>query len=256
MTPDTYCKDSNGWCAQQPIPSGFCLEAVIVCDRYHDFLRHTLPANKFHFDRVVVVTSPEDRETRRICEFYHVECIPTDAIRSRWKEFHKGEAINIGLAALSRRDWVVHLDADIWLPPQTRDLIARMDLDRAGLYGIDRFLVKGYPAWQAFLETPPLQHENSTWIHPTAFPLGTRVQFPSVRGYIPIGFFQLWNPKGSGVERYPEGHEDAGREDSLFAMQWPRSKRHLLPEIIGYHLETDGRMGANWAGRTSPEFKG
>jgi hypothetical protein len=61
-----------------------------VCDRYHDFLRCTLPQNKFHFDKMVVVTSPEDREAQRVCEFYRVECVPTDALRSRWKQFCKG----------------------------------------------------------------------------------------------------------------------------------------------------------------------
>ena len=53
----------------------FKMEAVVVCDRYSDFLRCTLPANKHLFDRIVVVTSAEDRDTQRICEFHHVECV-------------------------------------------------------------------------------------------------------------------------------------------------------------------------------------
>ena len=44
--------------AHVPDPN-FKLEAVVVCDRYHDFLRCTLPQNKFHFDKMVVVTSPK-----------------------------------------------------------------------------------------------------------------------------------------------------------------------------------------------------
>ena len=80
--------------AHVPDPN-FKLE-VVVCDRYHDFLRCTLPQNKFHFDKMVVVTSPEDREAQRVCEFYHVECVPTDALRSRWKQFCKGAGIHEG----------------------------------------------------------------------------------------------------------------------------------------------------------------
>jgi hypothetical protein len=72
---------------------------------------------------------------------------------------------------------------------------------------------------------------------------------------VPIGFFQLWNPKGSGVCHYPERHTTAARSDMLFAMQWPRDKRHLLPEIIAIHLESESvEMGANWQGRKTKPF--
>jgi hypothetical protein len=72
------CCDDGG-----PREKDFKLEAVIVCDQYSDFLRCTLPHNKTLFDRIVVVTSPEDRATQKICEFYHVECVKTDALQSR-----------------------------------------------------------------------------------------------------------------------------------------------------------------------------
>ena len=239
-----------------PPPCGpFRIEAVVICDKYHDFLRHTLPQNKFLFDRIVVVTSFEDKQTQRICEFHHVECIPSDVMESRKKHFRKGMGINVGLDALSKSDWVVHLDADIQLPPQTRILLERAQLDKRMLYGIDRFLVKGPKAWDEFNNMPRLQHELDCYVHMNAFPLGTRVMQPNANGYIPIGFFQMWNPKVSGVDRYPEGHTDAGREDGMFTLQWKRSERALIPEIIGYHLESDDAANAsNWAGRATAPF--
>ena len=82
----------------------FKIEAVVVCDRYSDFLRCTLPGNKHLFDRIVVVTSAEDRDTQRICEFHHVECLQTDALNSRWNKFCKGAGINEGLSRLNRMD--------------------------------------------------------------------------------------------------------------------------------------------------------
>lgn len=236
-----------------PAPSPFKVEAVVVCANYSDFLRETLPHNKNLFDRIVVVTSPEDKETQRICEWNHVECVVTDALETRWDRFCKGAGINAGLEKLSKDGWVVHLDADIWLPPLTRIMLQQADLDPSMLYGIDRFNVHSFELWREFVEAPKLQQENKGWVHLHAFPLGTRVTADS--GYVPIGFFQLWNPKVSGISSYPEGHKTAGREDWLFANQWPRSKRHLIPEIVGYHLESEkAAMGANWNGRQTKVF--
>lgn len=233
------------------------IEAVIVCDKFSDFLTRTLPTNKFLFDKIVVVTAPEDLETQRICEYFHVQCIKTDAIRSRWKEFHKGCAINEGLAKLDMDGWTVHMDADIYLPPTTRNLLQHAQLDPQMIYGIDRFIVKGYEAWDEFTAMPLLQHEDNTYIHPHSFPLGTRLMFNHAHGWLPIGFFQLWHPVASGISRYPDKHNSAGRTDTQFSQQWPRSMRSLIPEVIGYHLESDDktRMDANWSGRTTGKFQ-
>lgn len=238
-----------------PPDPNFKVEAVVICDRYHDFLRCTLPTNKFLFDKLVVVTSYEDKETQRICEFHHVMCVCTDELQSRKGMFCKAKGINVGLAHLSMGDWVVHLDADIWLPPQTRILLQRAALAKRMIYGIDRFIVRGYKAWDEFLEMPSLQQEDDCWIHLKHFPLGTRVMQPHAQGYSPIGFFQLWNPKVSGITRYPDEHTTAGRTDVLFALQWPRALRGFIPEIIGYHLESDdAQMANNWNGRRSAPF--
>jgi len=233
----------------------FCMEAVIVCDQYADFLAQTLPHNKFLFDRIVVVTAYEDKKTQRVCEYHHVQCIRNDALLSRKGEFHKGKGINAGLAALSLNGWAVHLDADIYLPPQTRLLLQAADLDPTFIYGIDRFNVRGFEAWADFQGLPRLQHENETYIHLGAFPIGTRVMHRFAGGYVPIGFFQLWHPSASGILRYPEEHTNAGRGDTVFAQNWPRSKRGFLPEIVAYHLESDDASNAaNWSGRTTAPF--
>lgn len=235
----------------------FKLECVIVCSQYDDFLRNTLPNNKFIFDRLVVVTSPEDKRTQKLCEFYHVECVKSERLTRNGK-FHKGMAVNDGLDRLSKDAWVLHLDADIWLPPQTRFMLERAELDPRMLYGIDRFNVKGIDQWQDFLNHPPLQHEAGAYIHLSNHRLsvGTRVMQNHMQGWLPIGFFQLWNPKHSGISKYPEGHTDAGREDLLFANQWCRACRALIPEIIGYHLESDDAgFGTNWAGRKTARFE-
>ena len=146
----TFTPSSPVITATTPSPS-FKLEAVVVCDKYSDFLRHTLPQNKFLFDKLVVVTSHEDTATRKLCEFYHVQCVPTDALKSRHGVFCKGAGINEGLRALDGDSWVLHYDGDIWLPPQTRLLIEQAGLAQDMIYGIDRFIVKGATAWEQFL---------------------------------------------------------------------------------------------------------
>lgn len=235
----------------------FYIECVIVCHKFADFLCHTLPHNKSFFNRIVVVTSPEDKATQKLCEFYHVECVVTDRLQTKQGKFCKGAGINDGLARLSKRGWVVHMDADIWLPPQFRLLVAWANLDKRMLYGIDRFAVVGAHKWQAFLESPKLQHECGSYIHlhNSGFPLSTRVMQTHMGGYMPIGFFQLWNPPGSGVRHYPEGHLDAGREDLQFGNNWLRNQRGFIPEVVCYHLESEsGKMGVNWGGRQTKPF--
>lgn len=233
------------------------IEAVTCCVNYADILAHTLPRNLNVFDSILVVTTPEDKQTQKVCQYYRVPYLMTDAFDARWGNFKKGQAINEGLRHLKRQDWICHFDSDIVFPPHTREALERADLDTKSLYGADRLECKSYRDWHRFLDDPePPIAAADYLIHTThsPFQVATRVQMQHSGGYIPIGFFQLWHAD-SGILQYPEGHSDAGREDSHFAMQWPRAKRHLLPEILVYHLESeDAPMAVNWKKRTTKPF--
>lgn len=232
------------------------LECVIVCVGYADFLANTLPYNKELFDRTVVVTTADDKATQRICEYWHVKVVCTDAFGIEHGDFRKGAGINVGLTHLELDGWVLHLDADIVLPPLTRDLLERANLDPSMLYGIDRHNIQSYGAWAAHIDTPALQQEDQVYVHLNPYPVATRFMWPASGGYMPIGFFQLWNPNVSGVDEYPDKHTDAGRTDMLFSSIWPRSKRALFPEIVGYHLESEAApQGTNWNGRKTIPFE-
>lgn len=237
------------------------LECVITSAGFADILSETLPHNRALFDKTVVVTDFEDKETKRVCDYWNVTCVRTDVLETRKGVFNKGKGINVGISALAGDGWMIHQDADIVLPPTTRTLLEGANLDPTGVYGIDRFMVVGEKQWRDFTSKPDLQQEGwsdygdcGKFIHiHKNFPVGTRVAHPS--GYVPIGFFQLWNPGVSGFKKYPEQHTDAGRGDMLFALQWPRSKRHMIPEIIGYHLQSENApMGLDWGGRKSKPF--
>jgi hypothetical protein len=234
------------------------IEAVTTCVNCADFLAHTLPLNKDLFDKLIVVTAPEDKATKQVCDHYGVRYHQTDAFRSRWGEFCKGAAINEGLNQLAKDAWMVHLDSDVILPAHFRQAIERADLDTSMVYGIDRAEFKSYADWQKFHGAPEPQIQgNGVFIHTThtGRSLGTRVQFENRGGWLPIGFFQLWHAD-SKILKYPEGHNNAGREDSLFGALWPRRKRGFIPEVIAWHLESENApMAVNWKGRQTKPFQ-
>jgi hypothetical protein len=230
------------------------IEALTVCVDYADFLSWFLLANASHFDRLVVVTDTKDGKTAALCEHYAVECIRTDAFYEGGQAFDKGAGINAGLAALQKDGWVAHLDCDIILPPRTRTLIDAANLDPAMIYGADRMLCQSFEDWIEYIAFPEVQHSQNIFINGRAFPLATRVGALWGDGYVPIGFFQLWNPGVSRKLHY-DTHSDAGRGDFAFATAWPRAKRGLLPEIMTVHLESEKAPNAmNWRGRRSKRF--
>jgi hypothetical protein len=232
------------------------LEAVIVCVNYSDFLAHTLPSTKNQFDKLVVVTDYEDLETKKLCEYYNVECVQTDSFYENGDKFNKGKGINEGLKHLKLDGWVAHLDADIYLPPQTRSILETLPLDSTKIYGADRLMCPSYDEWKEFENSPSPIQDSWIFVHMTRFPVGVRVcEYKTYHGgYEPIGYFQLWNPKTSGVFAYPDKHGFADRTDVLHCKKWPREKRELLPEIVLIHLESEAGIGLNWKGRTTEKF--
>jgi hypothetical protein len=124
------------------------------------------------------------------------------------------------------------------------------------LYGIDRLMCNSYEEWQQYTTHPEVQHSCNAFVQANAFPLGTRVanMAENQDGYIPIGFFQLWNPGATGIVDYPHS-ANAGLSDMRFAKQWKRAERSLIPEIVGIHLASEvSEMSVNWRGRRSPPF--
>lgn len=236
------------------------LEGIIICVNYSDFLAHTLPHNKSHFDNLLVVTDTKDEKTKWLCEYYNVRCIQTDIFYSNGDKFNKGAAINEGLKHLNKTGWVLHLDSDMYLPPKTRHILNNLELDITKIYGCDRLMCPDYESWINFIDNPKKMQEGWVYVHLNSFPIGVRLaEYENKNsGWEPIGFFQLWNPNGSGVYTYPDKHGFADRTDVLHAKQWERNKRELLPELVSIHLESEGlsvsQMGKNWYGRKTSPF--
>lgn len=230
------------------------IEAIIVSHNYGDFLAETLPRNLQGLDNAVVVTHPQDRATKILCNKLGVNCVETDVMHYKGDAFNKGMAIGLGLAHLRHEGWLLHLDADILLPDRFRNALQLSYLNPKNIYGADRLNIRNYENWKKNKNKrrPQWQHGCLTMPVPE-FPIGARLVH-DVYGYCPIGFFQLWH---SSVKRkYPIAQGSAEHTDVLFAVQWPRENRILLPEFFVYHLESEqASMGANWQGRKTKEFK-
>lgn len=237
------------------------IEAVTICVGYGDFLAATLPENLPLLDDLVVVTSPDDDETRTVCRRHNVHHVLSEDHR-RGGPFNKARLINRAFDQIGGRDWILHLDADIVLPRQFRRLLDWSHLDERCIYGADRQRIVGWEEWKAFKRSVDRwdnhTHEMGHWFHPK-YPMMSRL-VSSMHGYTPIGAFQLFHgtaliDRNYHVRRYPTEHGDAARTDMQFSLQWDRRHRVLLPEVVLLHLESAAAgLGANWKGRTTPRF--
>jgi len=226
---------------------------------FADFLAETLLFLRAAVDEVTIVTSPSDRRTAGVARHFGARIVRTTAMYDEGRRFSLGAAIDAGLDRTLNylTDWVLVIDADIFLPRATGATLRGLELDPTALYGIDCARCRGWKAWDRFRRTA--RKVRSTTVNTYGFPIADRISDPALSGYTPRGFFQLWNPLCSGVDTYPIHPAGTARgSDILHAARWPRCHRHLIPEIIAIQLETEppsgAAVGVNWAGRRTPEF--
>lgn len=232
------------------------LEAVCVSVDYNDFLSEFLIHNRLFFDKLVIVTSSKDLGAQNLCRVYDVECVITDSFYEDGAKFNKGKGINAGLTKLTKKEWVLHIDSDIILPPHFRTVFDNIYLDDLSIYGCDRMNCTGHDRWHKWLEKPRPQHEKYFLVHGNAFPLGARVaHYNQYDGWFPIGFFQLWNSTKSGIKKYPENGVGADHTDVVFSKKWHPRNRRFMAEIFVTHLDSESMgFGNNWLGRKSKPF--
>jgi hypothetical protein len=238
------------------------IEAVVVCVNYADFLAYTLPANKSQFNNMVIVTDTKDNATVAVCNKNNVRCVQTDAFYANGNQFNKAAGINVGLNALQKNGWVVHLDADILLPPLTRYILDKTPLNKSKIYGIDRLMCNSYDDWMEYVEGSRSVHEDWAFLHLNLFSVGSRlVQYGEYMdegtpdGWVPIGYFQMWHPSTNNTNTYPPEHGAADRTDVLHAKRYKRADRELIPELVAIHLDSETAcMGVNWLGRKTIRF--
>lgn len=237
------------------------LEVVTVSCGYGDYLSETAKFNCNLFDRWIIVTTPDDVETREVARKFSLEVLLTEEGHADGG-FNKGWMIERGLRLVSARGTRLHLDADIVLPSRFRQLVEAADVQPDCLYGWDRVMVKGWDQWQRLLKSGYLtaQHSYHNYVKfPAGYEVGTRWA-DAASGFAVLGHGQLWSSendfyRGVRIRGYPDRHNDACRSDIQFSHLWDRRKRVLIPEVIAVHLESeDAPNGANWKGRKTKRF--
>lgn len=225
------------------------LEIVTTCVGFDDILDATLTKNHSHADTYIVVTTHADKKTQKCARKHSAMCVTTDLFFKNGRNFNKGAAINAGFDYFQYFGWRMHLDSDIVLPDNFRRvLFNHSHLETSCIYGADRFNVIGNPAIKKFMNSTDNQHKHRLLVGENCHDnnLGHRLDC-SLRGYLPLGFFQLWHH--SCQKPYPYSLGTAAHDDMMFSALWPEANRRHLPTAICYHLcPSQPIVGQNWDG--------
>lgn len=216
------------------------IEAITVSVNYDDYLKCSLPHILSQVDSLIVATSPEDEKTKNICRKHGIQFVATEAIHSEYFDnqrlikpiINKGGALREALSLCKKSDWILFLDADIVLPPWSRDLIEAAKPNPQKLYGATRSMCLSYDEWR-IIEISKFKSMRSN------------PQF--IKN--PIGFFQLFH---SSKNEKPIDSEDACIVDIDFRNRWPKNLWDMIPDLTVLHL---GQGKVNWRGRVSPRFQ-
>ncbi len=211
------------------------MKAVTVCVQYDDLLAISLPANIKHFEKTLVVSSPDDTATHELVNSIPgAELFITDAFYRNGARFNKGLGLEEGFDELGRSGWILIWDADIVLPDNLR--IDESKLDPECLYGCHRRIMKD-PS--EALADPPRSWDS----------------YPRHEEFELAGYFHLFNAAASSIAKRPWYGVDwmhAGGCDSVFQEKFPKDKKFRL-NFDSLHL---GEVDVNWLGRTTQRVDG
>lgn len=221
------------------------MRVVIPSVNYADFLAVTLPAWKklLPSQDFLVVTSPEDTETREVAAMNEAGVVLTDVWSLDGASFNKAAALDLAFGfdkeppwRVKDGEWCLSLDADVYPFGKFPD---GFSVDRV-LYSAMRYSCDSPEDLQAHIDGRlPLSHfpEIRMWRN-------RRIPDPAGKQ----GYFQLWRYQaGDRFGSYPT----AAKYDVHFADKFP--VRRYLDGIYVLHL---GEHRRNWSGRITPRWDG
>jgi len=238
------------------------IAAVIVCVGYDDYLEQTLRYNAGRIDTIMIVTDKDDRRTPVVANRYGAHVTVSHRVHENGAPFAKGKAINDGIAVLKEmgfEDWILHLDADVILPPDFRGRIDQYVLNPGCLYFTRRWGPSDYRTLSAFLDELDAGAEWGYLFERYGHKKEARVEGREGNDleHLPFGYFHLFNLRAQTLagrgNPYPEGSSTAENDDRIMGFEtYPEHKVVSLPvpEFDVIHLP-HGRYQENWRGRRS-----
>ena len=222
------------------------IHCLICCVNYADYFEHTLPRLLCRRLNVSVVTTPEDRATRDLCDSHKVRAILSTRVHQNGADFNKGALINDIYRETNPRGWTLLLDADVILLGE----LDTRSLDPSVIYGVVRHNV--YETWEMWEQHAGDTHENEVdimmeKINRSGVPTSLERFYSSMPAY---GYFQLFwvDPDDHPYDLYSEISRGAEWSDEVFRDNWPVDKRQFLRMLRCVHL---GPSSTNWHGRKS-----
>lgn len=216
---------------------------LVVCVDFADCLADVLAANKRHFDRYAVVTTPADRQTQELAAAAGVDVVVSEACYNGGDSFNKGRLLNAGLRHLGPTDWVLFHDADVLLAPYWGEWIRGHVLNPGCLYHAQRVHAMFDKHWSLVRD----DWSMARWLHIREV----------AADRLPFGFHQLWNVRASAIRgRDPlvsEAFPTAATVDYHWYRLWDEDKRIMLPpaELSIVH-RWHGPFAARWHNRGVP----
>lgn len=224
------------------------MNAILVCVDFSDVLQITLPYNRHHFDKLVVVTSPKDHDTYEVCLENRATPFVTDSFYENGARFNKFKALEQGLDYLGREGWTCLLDCDVLWPKKIPVELNTRKVGMTGKEWVKEFCQIGClytPRRRMMIDiTQPIPNEDK-W---KQFPLHAQcVEW--------AGYTQIFH-SGDTALGTPPWHEidwiHAGGGDSFLQAKWPKEKK-IRPIWEVLHL---GPSGENWLGRVTKRTDG
>lgn len=219
---------------------------VVTCVGRAHHLAQTLPRNVPHVDEMIVVTTSYDEDTQAVVRAAqakgatvagnrgNIRLVISDACHDGYDSFNKGKLTNAGLRTITKPDWIILTDADVFLSHETGGFLKEYVLNPGVLYGTFR---------------SNLHDANEV----RQYVAGSLVPAPSksVVDAEPNGYFHLFNRRASAISsRWPavmsEAFCSAGGIDSWFMQQWPRDKLCMVGPLGVAHIAHGDKLGADW----------
>lgn len=235
------------------------MNAILVSVNFADILSITLPWNRHHFDRVMVVTTFDDPSID-VAKANYAESFCTTAFWDGEAEFAKWRALELGLDKLGRQGWICIMDADVLWPNELPSRIINgcpWDVHCLSNANIGCLFTPRRRMMPLEMYIAGRNAEIKMGLSGEAVPIEEHwSKFPLHRNEAEFaGYSQIFHASDP-VLGPPPWHETdwrhCGGADSFFQAKWPPTKKIRPPwEVL--HL---GNAGENWMGRVTPYLDG